>query len=75
MATLTKPAVEVTDRRTDVASVLASFNMEGLEPDAETASLLQQYAVGTLSAEQLGSAIERHVAGMNAGRPAKGAAR
>jgi hypothetical protein len=48
--------------------------MEGLEPDAETTSLLQQYAAGALSSEQLGSAIERHVAGVDVRQPAEGAA-
>jgi hypothetical protein len=45
--------------------------MEGLEPDAETARLLQQYAAGALSIEQLGSAIERHVAGADVKQPAE----
>ncbi len=71
MVTSVKPAVDSVDRRTEVRSVLASFRMEGLEPDAETASLLQQYAAGALSVEQLGSAIERHVAGADARQPAE----
>ena len=74
MATSVKPAIDPVDRRTEVGSVLASFHMEGLEPDAQTLSLLQQYAAGALSAEQLGSAIERHVAGTDVRQPSEGAA-
>ena len=55
----------------DVDSVLASFRMEGLEPDAETASLIRQYADGALSLEQLGSAIQRHVDQINLKRAAQ----
>ena len=69
MSTLVNATIEAVDRTTEVNSVLASFRMEGLEPDAETASLLQQYAAGVLSAEQLGSAIKRHAAQLNARRP------
>ncbi|HEV2134226.1 MAG TPA: antitoxin VbhA family protein [Terracidiphilus sp.] len=68
MATLPKRTVQNLERRTEVSSVLASFRMEGLEPDAETASLIQQYADGALSIEELGSAIERHVAQIDLGR-------
>lgn len=64
MATLVKSPIEVVDRRVALHSVLASFGMEGLEPDAETSALLEQYAKGSLSLEQLGAAIEGHVAGM-----------
>ena len=64
MATLVKSPIEVVDRRVVLQSVLASFGMEGLEPDAETTELLEQYATGSLSMEQLGAAIERHVVGM-----------
>jgi hypothetical protein len=62
------------DRPTAVSSVLASFRMEGLEPDPETSALLTQYTGGTLSLEKLGSAIERHVAQMEDGEVAEGAA-
>jgi hypothetical protein len=48
--------------------------MEGLEPDPETSALLTQYTGGTLSLEKLGSAIERHVAQMEDGEVAEGAA-
>ncbi len=74
MATLVKPAADFVDRRTDVGSVVASFRMEGLEPDAATASLLERYVAGTLTAEQLGSEIERHVAAIGKKRPVAGAA-
>ena len=74
MATLSNRTVEAPDRRMEVNSVLASFRMEGLEPDAETASLIEQYADGTLSVEQLGSAIERHVAQINLRRASTPAA-
>jgi Antitoxin VbhA len=50
------------DPASAVESVLASFRMEGLEPDAETEALLREYAAGSISLEQLGWAIERHVA-------------
>jgi hypothetical protein len=36
--------------------------MEALEPDSETAALLSQYAAGSRSPTELGSAIERQVA-------------
>ncbi len=65
---------KLVDRSTAVSNVLASFGMEGLEPDPETAALLGSYAAGSLSLQQLGSAIERHVAGMVAHEAAEGAA-
>ena len=74
MATVVRPAAEALDRPTAVGSVLASFRMEGLEPDAETAALLAQYAAGSLSLDELGSAIEHHVAQMESGEVARGAA-
>lgn len=74
MTLLVNCLVEDPDRRIMVKSVLASFRMEGLEPDAETMSLLQQYAAGALSLDRLGSAIERHVAEMKFARVDEGAA-
>jgi len=74
MATVIHPTAEALDRRAAVASVLASFRMEGLEPDAETAALLAQYEAGSLSLDELGSAIERHVARMKTEQPVSGAA-
>ena len=74
MATVIHPRAEALDRRAAVASVLASFRMEGLEPDAETAALLAQYQAGSLSLDEFGSAIERHVARMESGEAVKGAA-
>lgn len=74
MATVVRPAGETLDRPTAVGSVLASFRMEGLEPDAETAALLAQYAAGSLSLKELGAAIERHVAQLQSGEVASGAA-
>jgi hypothetical protein len=62
VATPVHPAVETLDRPTAVTSVLASFRMEALEPDSETAALLSQYAAGSRSPTELGSAIERQVA-------------
>jgi len=61
------------DRPTAVSSVLASFRMEGWSRP-ETSALLTQYTGGTLSLEKLGSAIERHVAQMEDGEVAEGAA-
>jgi hypothetical protein len=60
MATLPKTAVETIDRRTAVRSVLASFRIEGLTPDGETAALLEEFSSGRLSIEEFGAAIERH---------------
>ena len=40
MTQLLRPAIETSDRRTAVSSALASFRMEGLEPDADTAAIL-----------------------------------
>jgi hypothetical protein len=48
--------------------------MEGLEPDAETAALLARYEAGSLSLDQLGAAIERHVIQMQNGEAVEGAA-
>ena len=62
MVQLLRTAIETSDRRTAVSSVLASFRMEGLEPDAGTAAILEEYAAGSISLEQFGSAIEDHVA-------------
>ena len=55
---------EDVDRRAAVDGVLASFGMEGLEPDAETAALLDSYSAGRLTLEQFGNAIEQHVEAM-----------
>ena len=62
MTQLLRPAIETSDRRTAVSSALASFRMEGLEPDADTAAILAQYAAGSVSLEQFGSAVEDYVA-------------
>jgi hypothetical protein len=59
------PPTELLDRRAAVTSVLASFGMEGLEPDAATSSLLDEYVADSISLEQLGDAIELHVARMD----------
>jgi hypothetical protein len=74
MASITHRPVESFDRAAAVASVLASFGMEGLEPDAETAALLARYEAGSLSLDQLGAAIERHVIQMQNGEAVEGAA-
>ena len=67
MTPIVKGAAGNLDRSMAVNGVLASFRMEGLEPDGKTANLLQEYASGSLSLEQFGSAIERHYS--HAGRP------
>jgi phage tail tape-measure protein len=64
MATTSKSPGEVIDRTAAVKSVLASFGMEGLNPDRATTALLEQYGAGSISLEELGAAIERHVAHM-----------
>jgi len=74
MATTIVGTAGTFDRSTAIGSVMASFRMEGLEPDAETAALLAQYEAGSLSLNELGSAIERHVAQMGTREVAKGAA-
>lgn len=74
MAQLLRPVPVISDRRTAVSSALASFRMEGLEPDAATAALLNQYAAGSISLEQLGSAIEDHVAQFETREASEGAA-
>jgi hypothetical protein len=74
MVTLVNSAVETLDRPTAIGSVLASFGMEGLKPDSETAALLSLYAAGSLSLDQFGSAVERHVAQMATGEVVQGAA-
>ena len=67
MATLPKTTAETIDRRAAVDSVLASFRMEGLEPDAQTAELLDDFSSGSLSIEEFGVAIERHAARLKSG--------
>ncbi|HUH61737.1 MAG TPA: antitoxin VbhA family protein [Terracidiphilus sp.] len=62
------------DRAAAVESVLGSFRMEGLEPDAETATLLAAYASGSLTLDEFGAAIERHVAKLGSAFTADGAA-
>lgn len=47
-----------------MSSVLASFGMEGLSPDRATTELLEQYSTGSISLQELGAAIERHVTQM-----------
>lgn len=74
MAPVSKSANSGPDRSAAVESVLASFRMEGLEPDEETASLLDKYASGGLSLEEFGTAIERHVAKIGSAFTADGAA-
>lgn len=41
--------------------VLGTHEMEGLVPDATTKALLDQFADGQLSREELSAAIDRHV--------------
>jgi hypothetical protein len=60
MATLPKAGTETIDRPAAVENVLASFRMEGLEPDSATTALLEEFSSGRLSIEELGSAIECH---------------
>jgi hypothetical protein len=47
--------------------------MEGLEPDAGTAAILEEYAAGSISLEQFGSAIGDHVARLETREAADGA--
>ncbi|HWE85672.1 MAG TPA: antitoxin VbhA family protein [Terracidiphilus sp.] len=61
MATTSKSPAELIDRTAAVKSVLASFGMEGLSPDRATTALLEHYSAGSMSLEELGAAIERHV--------------
>jgi hypothetical protein len=49
MVQLLRTAIETSDRRTAVSSVLASFRMEGLEPDVGTAAIMEEYAAGSTS--------------------------
>ncbi len=72
MVQLLRTAIETSDRRTAVSSVLESFRMEGLEPDAGTAAILEEYAAGSISLEQFGSAIEDHVARLETREAADG---
>ena len=69
----TKVASSVTDRRANLASALASFAMEGLEPDQETAEILDRYAAGRMTLEEMGAAIEAHVRSMGARESIPGA--
>jgi hypothetical protein len=74
MATVVHPVAETMSRTAAVSGVLASFRMEGLEPDTATAALLAQYEAGSLSLNEFGLAIERYVAGMTSEKLVKGAA-
>jgi hypothetical protein len=51
---------EKQERRRINASVVGTHLMEGLEPDEATSLLLQRYADGELSAEQLSAALHEH---------------
>ena len=55
-------------------SVLASFRMEALKPDAETAAILEHYAAGQITLEEMGTAIEAHVKQMETREAVSGAA-
>jgi len=61
MATPAKSTKWKIDRRLAVENAVASFRMEGLEPDAKTRALLESFSRGDLSIEEFGSAVERHV--------------
>lgn len=71
MATLPKPAGETLDRSAAVESAVASFRMEGLEPDAETVALLEAFSSGRHSIVEFGAAIERHAARLRSGQSVK----
>jgi hypothetical protein len=62
------------NRRADVASALASFGMEGLKPDAETAAILECYVSGEITLDAMGSAIRSHVKQMEMKEAVSGAA-
>ena len=51
-------------RRQGNESILGSFAMEGLSPDAETLALMRRFESGELTRGQLGEAIDRHVDSM-----------
>lgn len=51
-------------RRQGSESILGSFAMEGLSPDAETLALMRRFDSGEINREQLGEAIDRHVDSM-----------
>lgn len=74
MAVNIDPSTRPFDRLAAVRSVLASFRMEGLDPDLETAVLLERYTEGAISLEEFGMAIERHAANLAAQEPTEGAA-
>lgn len=59
MATISEE--EKLQRRHSVLDVLGTHVMEGLEPDATTSLLLEQFAQGELSGEELSAAIDAHV--------------
>jgi hypothetical protein len=47
-------------RRSSNQSVLGTFAMEGLSPDAATLALLRQFEEGELTMEELSAAMDRH---------------
>jgi hypothetical protein len=62
------------ERRGNVAGAIASFRMEGLEPDVVTAGILELYVAGQLTLEEMGTAIEGHVKQMSTDEAISGAA-
>lgn len=69
-----KRGAEVPDRRANLEGVLASFAMEGLEPDKETSVVLEDYASGRITLEEAGARIEAHVASIGEKDTLSGAA-
>jgi hypothetical protein len=55
-------------RRESNQCVLGTHAMEGMFPDAATLSLMDRYAEGELTREQLSSAIDRNVEATLAGK-------
>ncbi len=51
-------------RRNGTESIIGSFAMEGLTLDATTLALTRRFESGELTREQLGIAIDNHVAAM-----------
>jgi hypothetical protein len=65
---------DLAERRANVESALASFRMEGLEPDRETRAILENFTAGGMTLEEMGFAIEARVKQMNVKAAISGAA-
>jgi hypothetical protein len=51
----------VSERRQDVVQTLASWRIEGFEPDADYLALLDRYVSGELTLDEVGARVDASV--------------